>query len=86
MERRTRVNWQGKEVDAVELPFQAAGEHWNEYLVNDGSVIKLKTITTQVFRLEGHYDNDGNPIYLIKSTNILAVSAHEKLKRKDAEG
>ena len=86
MERRTKVNWQGKEVDAIDLSFQAAGEHWNEYLIDDGTVVKLKTVTTQVFRLEDHYDQEGNPIYLVKSTNIVAVSAPDKLKRKGTGG
>jgi hypothetical protein len=86
MERRTKIKYQGREVDATELSFQTGGEHWNEYLVDDGSVIKLKTVTSQVFRIEGEHDPDGNPIYLVKSTNLVAVSAPDKLRRKPTEG
>ena len=81
MERRKKVTIGGEEVDAVEIPFQAGAEHWNEYLLNDGSVLKMKTITTEVLRLEDRYDNDGNPTYLLKSTNVLAVSAPDELRR-----
>lgn len=81
MERRKRIQFQGQMVDATEVSFQAGGEHWNEYLLDDGSVIKLKTITTEIVRVDGQYDPDGNPVYVVKSTNIVTVSAPEKLRR-----
>lgn len=81
MERRKRIQFQGQMVDATEVSFQAGGEHWNEYLLDDGSVIKLKTVTTEIVRVDGQYDQDGNPLYVVRSTNIVTVSAPEKLRR-----
>lgn len=85
MERRRKVNLNGQDYQAVEIPFQTGAEHWNEYLLNDGTVIKLRTVTSQVLRVEGEYDNDGNPRYVVKSTNVMAVSAPDKLRKPDGE-
>jgi hypothetical protein len=80
MARQRKITYQNRLVEATEVQFQAPSEHWNEYLVDDGSVIKLKTVTSEVLRIEGEYDPEGNPIYLVKSTNIVTVSAPEKLR------
>jgi hypothetical protein len=71
----------GREVEALVMPFQAGGEHWNEYLVDDGSVIRLKLVVTEILRVEGEYDQAGNPAYLVSSTNVTAVSAPDELRR-----
>lgn len=83
MERKKKMKLpNGQEVDATILPFQAAGEHWNEYLVDDGTVIRVKVVATEVLRLDEQYDAQDNPIYLLQSTNVMAVSSPDKLKRK----
>jgi len=70
------------EVDAIPLTFRAAGENWNEYLVEDGTVIRLKLVATEVYRLIDRYDQDGNPQYIIRSGNVMVVSPPEDLRRK----
>lgn len=65
------------------MPFQAGGEHWNEYLVEDGSVLRVKLVATEVVRVDGQYDQEGNPLYIVNSTNVLAVSSPEDLMRKE---
>jgi hypothetical protein len=75
----------GSDVDAVELSFQNTREHWNEYLLDDGSILKLKPVATEVFRIEGKFDGEGNPVYVIRSRNIVVVSAPENLKRQEGE-
>jgi len=86
VERRKKVKGpDGRMVDAVELSFRSSGENWNEYLLDDGTVIRVKLVVTDVVRLDGQYDQVGNPVYLVQSTNVLAVSAADKL-RKDLGG
>lgn len=83
--RKRRVRGpDGNEHEATELSFQNAREHWNEYLLDDGTIIKLKPVATEVFRFDDSYDNDGNPVYVVKSTNIVVVSAPDNLKKKDS--
>lgn len=73
----------GREIEATVMPFQAGGEHWNEYFLDDGSVLKLKVVVTEVLRLEGEFDPQGNPSYVAQSTNILAVSAPDELMKPE---
>jgi len=83
MERRKKIEYPpGRIVEAAEVTFQAGGEHWNEYLLDDGSVIRLKTVTTEILRVDGEYDKDGNPMYVVKSANIVVVSSPDKLRRQ----
>jgi hypothetical protein len=70
-----------KDVDATEMGFQTGGEHWNEYLLSDGSVIRLKPVATEILRVDGKYDNDGNPVYIVKAANVVSVSASDKARK-----
>ena len=82
MARKRTVPWDGREVQATVMPFQTGGEHFNEYLVEDGTVIKLKLVVTEILRLDDEYDSEGNPIYIVASANVPFVSAPDELRRK----
>jgi hypothetical protein len=84
MKEKKQIAWDGREVEATEHLFRAAGEFWNDYLVDDGSVLRLKIVMTEVNRLEGEYDDDGQPVYAIKSVNAMRVSAPKHLRRGEA--
>jgi len=77
-----KVNFQGREVDATEIEFQTRKEDWNEYQLMDGSVVKMKLVVSAIFRIEGLYDNERNPVYQIKSGNVAAVTSPDTLKKK----
>lgn len=70
----------GQEVDATVMTFQEGGEHWNEYLIDDGSLARIKLVAKEILRLDGQYDAEGNPIYLISSTNVVHISAPDELR------
>ena len=80
--RKTKVNFQGKDFEAELIDVNQAKELWNEYLLDDGSVLKLKVIVTEVAKLVDVQDKDGNPVYVVKSGNVLVVNSPESLKRK----
>ena len=82
MERRRKVPYQGKEFEGIEVPIKASGELWNEYLLEDGTVIRLKVVMTDVIKVENEFDGEGTPVYVMKSTMISSVSAPEHLRRK----
>ena len=73
----------GQEVDATEVSYRTSGEFWNEYLTEDGSVIKVKLVVTDIVRVDGAYDIQGQPIYFVQSSNVVAVSAPEELRKKN---
>lgn len=78
---KRRVPFQGKEVDATPVTPTQSNEHWNNYLLEDGTVIRMKLVATEFLKIYGEYDKEGNPVYVIKSTNIAAVEAPEELRR-----
>jgi hypothetical protein len=82
MPNTMKVTFQGKEFDATLVEANQASEYWNQYLLDDGSVLKLKTVATQIVRLVDEYDPEGNPIYVVRSGNIVTVTAPEHLKKK----
>ena len=76
-----QINWRGKNVDALEVNFKDVREEWNIYRLEDGSEVKLKSVMTEIMRLQDEYDQEGNPIYIFKSTNIVNVKSPDNLKR-----
>lgn len=79
---KKRVPYQGKEVDGTPLTPTSTNEYWNQYLLEDGSVIRTKLVATEFVRLDGEYDADGNPVYLVKWTNVVSVESPEELRRR----
>lgn len=84
MTRRRKMDLGQGPVDVVEEPFKANVENWNEYMLDDGTVLRVKTVVTEILRVENQFDLEGNPAYLIKSQNVTAVSAPEG-KRKGGQ-
>lgn len=68
----------GKVVDGTEMGFRTLGEHWNEYLLDDGTVVRLKPVVLSVIRAEGQTDENGDPVYMVNSQNVLSVSPAEE--------
>ena len=88
MERRVslankiKINFGGEEVEALSIDINQTNEYWNQYLLDDGTMIKMKPVATKVLRVDNKYDLEGNPLYIIQSTNITSVNAPDNLKKK----
>ncbi len=73
----------GKVVEGVEVPIEVSNERWSELTLEDGSVIRIKAVALSVVRVEGQYDQEGNPMYVVKSGITTAVaSAPDALRKK----
>ena len=73
MARQTKVPFEGKQVNAVELGFETVREEWNEYKCEDGSTIRIKTVVSKLHRLEQKNVVTGEPIFMVRSSNIVDV-------------
>ena len=71
----------GEEVEAEVIGFRTAGEHWNEYLLDDGTVFRIKLVVTEIARVKDRYDEKGDPVYAASHTQVTAVDAPERLRR-----
>ncbi len=80
--RKIQLGPGGPEKDAQLVDIQQSNEHWNQYLLGDGTVLRIKLVATEVWRIEGEWDQEGNPFYVVKSSNVLSVNPPEELRRK----
>ena len=60
-------------ISAEKVEFNPITENWSLYRLEDGSVVRLRLIVSEIFKLPGSDPVTGMPQYLAKSTNIMAV-------------
>ncbi len=82
MGNKVKINLGGREVEALPIDINQTNECWNQYLLDDGTVVKMKLVATKVLRVDAEFDPEGNPLYIIQSTNITSVNAPDHLKKK----
>ena len=80
---KVTINMGGRQVQATPVDINHSSEKWNEYLLEDGTVLKMKLVLKKAFKVEGEYDEEGNPVYVMQSTNVTSISAPNDLKKKD---
>ena len=84
MPNTVKVPFEGAQYDAVPVEANQSSEYWNQYLLEDGSMLKLKAVVTGVLRLIGAYNNEGDPVYVVRSGNIVTVTCPDNLKKRQA--
>ena len=78
---KVTINMGRRQVQATPVEINQSSERWNEYLLEDGTVLKMKLVLKKVYKVEGEYDEEGNPVYVMQSTNVTAVSSPKELKK-----
>jgi hypothetical protein len=82
MAEKIKINFGSELVEATPVDVNQASEYFNQYFLEDGTVLKMKLVATKVFRLDDRHDQEGNPVYFVQSTNVLSVNAPSQLKKK----
>jgi hypothetical protein len=82
---KTHIEFEGERVDAQEVSFEVEQEPFNTYRLEDGTVVKIKTILTRALRLN-KYKDDGDPVYVINAGTLVTTIVPEKLKRTKQAG
>jgi len=80
-EERIKVNLGGELVDAIRVDFTPIKEDWNEYKLDDGTILRIKLVLADVLRTEKYDPLTGDPHYIIKSTNIVTAIVPPNLKK-----
>ena len=75
--RPRRVEFEGQAGATVRI--EDSTERWSDVSLEDGSILRIKPVVTGVIRLENKYDAAGSPVYVVQSTNVLAVDAPEEV-------
>jgi hypothetical protein len=67
-----KVPFQNRQVEATPIDFLTRKEDFNEYQLSNGKIIKIKLVVAQISVLADEKDPEGNPVYYIRSTNVVA--------------
>ena len=65
----------GFEVDVAVVPVVKSDEQLNTYFLEDGSVLKVRSVATSIMRVEGQYLPDGSPVYIVLATPVTSVES-----------
>ena len=84
MGSKVKVTFQGKEYNAEKVDFETVREDWSKYKLDDGATLKMRTIVSGVVRLP-LLGEDGNPIYMVKSSNIVEADVPDHLRPKKSK-
>lgn len=74
----------GKVIEGEEIGFKPIEEPWCSYQLDDGHQIRMKLVVTQIVRT-GQKDVHGNPVYIARSSNVMAVSPPERYKTGEVQ-
>lgn len=68
---------------AEEVDFEAdSAEKWNTYALHDGTTLKLKAVLADVLRVDGEYAPNGDPLYTVNASIVVATSAPDSMRKK----
>lgn len=81
MEKSVHVQHQGKTYEGSLIPVEESVERWTIINLEDGTVIRMKPVVTDVVRLLGEFDHDGQPVYVVKTANVMSVQVPNQLLR-----
>jgi len=80
--RKTRINIGDRTIEAEDMEFKSVREDWSEYQVEDGFTVRIKLVVSSILKT-AERDPQGNPVYIVQSTNIVKVLPPESYSRKD---
>ena len=60
-------------VDVLVVPIVETQEKYSEITLQDGTTVRTKMTPLEVCRVEGRWDAEGNPVYVVKSQNLVVV-------------
>lgn len=61
-------------LEGVDVAISETTEKWSEVTLADGAILRIKPNVLSVTRIDGKYDNDGNPLYVLHSNQIMTVT------------
>lgn len=73
----------GTTIELVSVPIKESSERWSDVTLDDGTKVKLKLNIISVQRALNKYDNNGVPMYRIKTAPFIFVDfVPDELKSK----
>jgi hypothetical protein len=71
--KKIKMNLGGQTVEAESMNYKSIDEPWSSIRLDDGSIIKLKLVISDVFKLPTPDQLTGLPQYIVRSSNVMSV-------------
>jgi hypothetical protein len=84
-EKKTKIKLQGTnvEVDGTIVEVTESTERWSEFNLEDGTILRVKMTVISAVRVDGQYDPEGNPQYILNMTPVMGIkSVPDELRKK----
>lgn len=83
-QRRVKIlDQNGNQVEGTAVEVDESIERFSKVSLCDGTVLRIKPVATEAVRLSGQWDQDGHPIYVVRTANIVSVvESPDELKQK----
>jgi hypothetical protein len=78
--KRVELTVGDKTIGGTLVDFETVREEYNSYKLSDGSMIRMKTVVTNIIRTDESTPS-GEPIYVVNSQNVLVADVPDDLKK-----
>jgi hypothetical protein len=73
----------GKPGEGTEVQVAESIERWSEIKLEDGSIVRAKLTVASAVRVDGQFDQSGNPVYVMNVAPVFTVvNVPEHLRQK----
>lgn len=74
MSRRKKVRDQfGRIVEGISVDVVESIERFSDVKLKDGTILKTKLSVLEAVRVDGEWDQEGNPSYVLRHNNVVSV-------------
>ena len=74
---KLKMNIGGQVVEAEKIECKPIEEPWSIYRLEDGTIVKLKLVVSDVFKLPHPDPLTGLPQLMVRSSNVISVEPPE---------
>lgn len=75
----------GREFSGTVVGVEESNERFSDVHLKDGTRLRIKPVVTEALRIDGAWDNEGHPAYIVKSTNVVVVDESDAEYRKKVQ-
>lgn len=82
-----KVNIDGKEMEATAIRYRpdSNGEPWTEYLLEDGSSLRFRSVVVSIVRVNNAWTPNGEPVYQWQAQTSTIVISPDHMKQPSIE-
>jgi hypothetical protein len=77
------VDYKGRKVEAEVVEFESQAEPWSQYLLKDGTTLRMKLVLLEIVRLVGEKNERGEPVYVFTAQQIVGTNTPTAEKTSD---